>query len=102
MLRILNLNLDTGTPTGKLRLNMLGSVAQFEREMMLERQREGIARAKAGGKYTGRPRTTEPQQVLDLKNQGRSIKEIMVSLSISRPSVYRLISEAKAVQQYEN
>lgn len=42
-LRILSMNLDTGTPTGRLMLNVLGSVAQFEREIMLERQREGIA-----------------------------------------------------------
>ncbi|WP_289016029.1 recombinase family protein, partial [uncultured Methylobacterium sp.] len=48
-LRILNLGLDTGTPTGKLMLNVLTGVAQFEREMMLERQREGIAKAKAEG-----------------------------------------------------
>lgn len=53
-LRILNLGLDTSTPTGKLMLNVLGSVAQFEREIMLERQREGIAKARAEGKYTGR------------------------------------------------
>ena len=56
-LRILAINLDTATPTGKLMLNMLGSVAQFEREMMLERQREGIAKAKGEGKYKGRKPT---------------------------------------------
>lgn len=53
-LRILAMGLDTGTPTGTLMLNVLGSVAQFEREIMLERQREGIAKAKAAGKYKGR------------------------------------------------
>jgi DNA invertase Pin-like site-specific DNA recombinase len=46
-LRIVNLGIDTATPTGKLMLNVLGGVAEFEREMMLERQREGIAKAKA-------------------------------------------------------
>jgi DNA invertase Pin-like site-specific DNA recombinase len=56
-LRILAISLDTATPTGKLMLNMLGSVAQFEREMMLERQREGIAPAAAEGKYKGRAPT---------------------------------------------
>ena len=45
-LHILDLNLDTSTATGKLMLNVIGSVAQFEREMMLERQREGIAKGK--------------------------------------------------------
>ncbi|MDD0873460.1 recombinase family protein, partial [Xylella fastidiosa] len=53
-LRVLNLGMDTHTPTGKLMLTVLGGVAQFEREMMLERQREGVARAKAAGKYKGR------------------------------------------------
>src|SRR6516225_668120 len=56
-LRVLNMDLDTATPTGKLILNMLGSIAQFERELTLERQREGIARAKAEGKYRGRKPT---------------------------------------------
>jgi DNA invertase Pin-like site-specific DNA recombinase len=45
--------MDTKTPTGKLMLAMLGAAAQFEREMMLERQREGIAKAKSAGRYTG-------------------------------------------------
>ena len=51
-LRVLSMNLDTGTPTGKLMVNLLGSIAEFERELMLERQREGIAKAKAGGKVS--------------------------------------------------
>jgi DNA invertase Pin-like site-specific DNA recombinase len=42
--RILNLGMDTQTPTGKLMLTVLGGIAQCEREMMLERQREGIAK----------------------------------------------------------
>jgi hypothetical protein len=52
--RILNLGMDTHTPTGKLMLTVLGAIAQFEREMMLERQREGIAKAKSEGRYKGR------------------------------------------------
>jgi len=56
-LRIINLGVDTSTPTGKLILNVLGGVAQFEREIMLERQREGIAKAKADKKYKGRTPT---------------------------------------------
>ena len=46
--------MDTETPTGKLMLTVLAGVAQFEREIMLERQREGVAKAKAAGKYKGR------------------------------------------------
>src|SRR5437016_1882188 len=48
--RILNLGMDTQTPTDKLMVTVLGGVAQFEREMMLERRREGIAKAKSPGK----------------------------------------------------
>ena len=47
-------NIDTNTPNGKLMLTMLGAIAEFERQLMLERQREGIALAKADGKYKGR------------------------------------------------
>jgi DNA invertase Pin-like site-specific DNA recombinase len=50
-LHILNLGMDTGTATGKLLLTVIGAIGQFEREIMLERQREGIA--KANGKYRG-------------------------------------------------
>jgi DNA invertase Pin-like site-specific DNA recombinase len=53
-MRIFNLGMDTQTPTGKFTLTILGAVAQFEREIMLERQREGVAKAKAAGKYKGR------------------------------------------------
>jgi DNA invertase Pin-like site-specific DNA recombinase len=56
-LRILGMGLDTSTASGRLMLNVLGSVAQFEREVMLERQREGIAKAKGEGKYLGRKPT---------------------------------------------
>jgi DNA invertase Pin-like site-specific DNA recombinase len=47
--RVLDLNLDTTKPIGKLMLNLLGSIAQFERRLMLERQREGIAKAMREG-----------------------------------------------------
>jgi DNA invertase Pin-like site-specific DNA recombinase len=48
------LDIDTGTPMSQLFLNLLGSIAQFEREIMLERQRKGIAKAKREGRYAGR------------------------------------------------
>src|SRR5271166_3416703 len=53
-LKVLMPQLDTSTPIGRLVFNMVGAIAQFEREIMLERQREGIAKAKAEGKYKGR------------------------------------------------
>jgi len=53
-LKVLEQAIDTSTPTGRLMFNMLGAIAQFERELVLERQREGIAKAKAEGKNKGR------------------------------------------------
>lgn len=92
-LRILALDLDTSTPTGKLMLNLLGSVAQFEREIMLERQREGIAKAKGEGKYKGRAPTARAQadQVKALRDQGLGGTAIARHLGIGRSSVYRIL-----------
>ncbi|MEG0969448.1 MAG: recombinase family protein, partial [Pseudomonas sp.] len=56
-LNILNIGINTATPTGKLMLTMIGAIATFEREMMLERQAEGIALAKIKGRYKGRKPT---------------------------------------------
>ena len=99
-LRILSMNLDTGTPTGRLMLNMLGSVAQFEREIMLERQREGIAKAKAAGKYKGRVPTARAKeaQVIALAAQGVSLSETARRLGIGKASVHRILAAARSSQ----
>lgn len=92
--RILNMGIDSGTPTGKLMLNVLGGVAQFEREMMLERQREGIAQAKAEGKYKGRKPTVRAKanEIKALNAQGLSMGEIAKRLGIGKGSVHRVLS----------
>ncbi|GAA3865282.1 recombinase family protein [Celeribacter arenosi] len=97
-LRILDMSIDTGTPNGRLMLNILGSVAQFEREIMLERQREGIAKAKAAGKYKGRKPTAKAKanEVLELHEEGVGATEIAKRLGIGRASVYRILDESKA------
>lgn len=96
-LRILNMGIDTSTPTGKLMLTVLGGVAEFEREIMLERQREGIAKAKAAGKYKGRKATARAKtdEVLKLHNEGVGGTEIASRLGIGRASVYRALKDAK-------
>lgn len=95
-LRILAMNLDTATPTGKLMLNLLGSIAGFERELMLERQREGIAAAKAGGKYKGRAPTAQRQadEIIRLKDEGKTVAEIMAATKAGRSSVFSILKEA--------
>jgi DNA invertase Pin-like site-specific DNA recombinase len=92
-LRILAMNFDSSTPTGKLVLNVFGAIAQFEREMMLERQKEGIAKAKAEGKYKGRAPTAMAKagEILALKGQGLGATAIARQLGVSVRSVYRAL-----------
>ena len=88
---------DTSNATGKLILNVMSSVSQFEREMMLERQREGIAKAKAEGKYKGRKPTARAKTdmvKLALAN-GVSKPQICKDLGISRTSLYRIMGNMK-------
>ena len=87
---------DTTTATGKMMLNVMASVAQFEREMMLERQKEGIAKAKKEGKYTGRKPTAmnKADAVLSLLSSGMSKTKVCEHVGISRASLYRIIKEA--------
>lgn len=94
-LHVLNLGMDTSTATGKLLLTVIGAIGQFEREMMLERQREGIAKAKAEGKYKGRAPTARAKagEARVLAEQGVGATEIARRLGIGRASVYRVIAD---------
>jgi DNA invertase Pin-like site-specific DNA recombinase len=96
-MRILNLGMDTQTPTGKLMVTLLGGVAQFEREMMLERQREGIAKAKSAGKYKGRKPIAPDrhQHFLRLAAEGATKISIARQLGIGEATVYRILAIAK-------
>ena len=84
---------DTSTATGKLILNMMVSVAQFEREMMKERQVEGIKRAQAEGKYKGRVPTAMKQadKVKALVDAGVTRVQVQEQLGISKASYYRCL-----------
>ena len=78
-------------PMNTLLLSMLGAVAAFERSMILERQREGIALAKAAGKYKGRKAALSPDQADELRArlaQGESVSGLAREYGISRQSVY--------------
>jgi DNA invertase Pin-like site-specific DNA recombinase len=96
-LRIVSLGVDTATPTGKLMVNVLAGVAQFEREMMLERQREGIAKAKSEGAYKGRKPTAraKTEEIKALSAQGLSLEAIAKKLEIGKASVHRALAKAK-------
>jgi DNA invertase Pin-like site-specific DNA recombinase len=89
---ILTLGADTGTATGKLMFTVIGAISAFERELMLERQREGIAKAKAAGKYRGRKPTARAKaaEVIAMRAEGVRPVDIARQLGISRASVYRI------------
>jgi len=96
-LRILDFNgdtVDTKTPTGKLMLQMLGAFAEFERAMMLERQRPGIEAAKAEGKHKGRKPTAMNQRarIKTMDAEGVTRALIAEKLGISERSVYRALA----------
>jgi DNA invertase Pin-like site-specific DNA recombinase len=99
-LRILDFGggeVDTKSPSGKMLLTVFAAMAEFERSIMLVRQREGIAAAKAAGKYKGRAPTARRKQkdVLALKEAGVGASEIANRLGIGRASVYRLLASVK-------
>lgn len=91
-----SMGLDTrgngSNPTTRLQLTILAAVAQFEREIMLERQREGIQAAKAQGKYKGRPADTKKHaEIKRLHAEGVGAAEIAKRLEVARSNVYRVL-----------
>ncbi|MCK0198647.1 recombinase family protein [Ancylobacter sp. 6x-1] len=100
-LRVLNLGgetVDTRSATGRLILNIFAGFAQFEREMMLERQKEGIAKAKAEGRYLGRKPTAraKAEDARRLHAQGMTVTQVAKELGIGRGSVYRALGGVDA------
>jgi DNA invertase Pin-like site-specific DNA recombinase len=92
-IRILDLAIDTATPSGRLTFNLFASIAQFERENMLERQKVGIAAAKQRGAYTGRAPTAQAKaaRVQALLAKGLTKQEIADACAIGIASVYRIL-----------
>lgn len=91
-------NLDTSTPTGKLMLTMIGAIAEFERQQLLERQREGIAIAKREGKFKGRQvkeidNTTFSKYYAEYKLRKINKVEFAAKLNISRPTLDKLLKD---------
>lgn len=92
-------SLDTSTATGKLMLTMIGAINEFERVNLLERQREGIAIAKAAGKYKGRKEVkidNFEQYYQRYKNREFTKTGLAKELNISRPTLDKLICECES------
>jgi DNA invertase Pin-like site-specific DNA recombinase len=91
--------LDTRNPTSKMILTILASVACWEREIMLERQRGGIAKAKAEGKYRGRQPTARAKsgEIIRMAGLGKTREQIAAELQIGVASVYRILRAGRTV-----
>jgi DNA invertase Pin-like site-specific DNA recombinase len=92
---VLDQNIDSSTPTGKLLFNVLASIAEFETEIRKERQLEGIQKAKANGVKFGAKAKLTGSQIKKMKldrESGVLIKDLMKSYGLSKASVYRLLS----------
>ncbi|MEH3037467.1 MAG: recombinase family protein [Sphingomonas adhaesiva] len=86
--------IDTSSPAGVAFLQMLGVFAQFETAIRKERQAEGIAKAKAEGRYKGRKPTVDVNEVRSLRAEGVRPVDIAAKLGIARASVYRALADA--------
>ncbi len=82
-------SVDTTKPEGRLMLQLLGSFAEFEAAIRRERQQEGIEKAKAAGRYRGRPKTINETKIAELLAEGFGPTEIAKRLGVGRASVYR-------------
>ncbi|MDH3636212.1 MAG: recombinase family protein [Gammaproteobacteria bacterium] len=92
---VLDQNIDTSTPTGKLLFNVLASIAEFETEIRKERQMEGIAKAKEKGVLFGRKPKLNEKEILQIRKdrkKGVKISDLMSRYSLSKASVYRLLA----------
>lgn len=99
-LKIRDMEIDTTTPTGRLQFNLIASIAQFEREVMLERQKVGIAKAKAEGKYKGRKPTDTAikNKIIELADNPKMTRQqIADEVGCGIATVYRVLKESEAV-----
>lgn len=92
----LSFSADENDPFSQLLLSLLGAVYQFERSILLERQREGIAIAKSKGKYKGRQRSIDREAILGLLDEGVSFRKTAQKLGVSLATVYRAKKETVA------
>ena len=92
----LNESIDTASPTGKFTFHLFSALAEFERDLIRDRTRAGLAAARARGRIGGRKKALSPAQVktasMLMKGNEMSIKEICRLLKISRSTLYRYVA----------
>lgn len=87
--------LDTTTPGGRAMFQMMGVFAEFERSMISERVKSGLARAKSNGKTLGRPKVSDEveERIVSMRSQGKGMLAIAKELGIGTSTVQRVISQ---------
>lgn len=97
-LRSLAEGIDTTTPAGRLLLHILGAIAQFERDLIIERTHAGLAAARARGRFGGRPTSLTPEKVdaaRALIASGRTVEAAARAVGVSRATLYRGLGESE-------
>ena len=92
--QVLDQQIDTSTPSGKLLLHMLGAIAEFENDLRASRQSEGIQKALSNGVQFGRKSKLTDDEVLAMRGKreaGTKIKDMMAEYGLSKASIYRLL-----------
>lgn len=98
-LRVLHQGIDTTTPAGRLTFHLLAAIAEFERDLIIERTNEGLAAARARGRKGGRPPALTPAQVERVRvraHAGETITTIAEDFRVSRPTIYAALERPPA------
>jgi DNA invertase Pin-like site-specific DNA recombinase len=93
--KVLTFTSNKNDPMQKLMLTMLGAVYEFEKDMMLERQLEGVAIAKAAGKYKGRKPSVDREKVIELLKGGMSIRKLAAQVGVANSTIQLIKKEGQ-------
>ena len=98
--------IDTSTPSGKLVFHIFGALAEFERQLIVERTQAGLSAARARGRLGGRPKTLDAdkkQVVIDLYNERKlPVKKICEMMGISKPTLYNYVRDYVPTKKITN
>ena len=92
--KVLEPALDTSKPTDKVVINVMASLAEWERDLLVQRTREGVAHARAQGRVAGpKPKLSaeQAQMAKELVDGGKSISAVARTFNVSRPTIYRAL-----------
>ena len=105
-LKSLQESIDTSTPSGKLIFHIFGALAEFERQLIIERTQAGLSAARARGRLGGRPKTLDAdkkQVVIDLYNERKlPVKKICEMMGISKPTLYNYVRDYVPTKKITN